>query len=134
MIKLLNAETNSISQMKLGEILESILKHQPNIVCVIQLMSGDMGHILNEWVFTGPIVSFDDIFEYVVRKFNITPQLIRDKLSKMLKPTIANNIGQFLVRYENRSDDDDDMTVSITTITRLVNMEDHLIMAEFKEM
>jgi hypothetical protein len=52
----------------------------------------------------------------------------------MLKPTIANNIGQFLVRYENRSDDDDDMTVSITTITRLVNMEDHLIMAEFKEM
>jgi hypothetical protein len=134
MIKLLNAETNSISQMKLGEILESIRKHQPNIVCVIQLMSGDMGHILNEWVFTGPIVSFDDIFEYVVRKFNITPQLIRDKLSKMLKPTIANNIGQFLVRYENRSDDDDDMTVSITTITRLVNMEDHLIMAEFKEM
>jgi hypothetical protein len=91
-----------------------------------------MGRVLEEWVFTGPIVSFDGIFEYVIKKFDITPQTIREKLSQMLKPTIANNIGQFVSRYLNH-DDDDDLVVSITTISRLVNMEGHIILAEFKE-
>lgn len=133
LVKLLNAETNSISQMKLGEVLTSIRKKQPNMACVIQLLTSDMGRVLEEWVFTGPIVSFDGIFEYVIKKFDITPQTIREKLSQMLKPTIANNIGQFVSRYLNH-DDDDDLVVSITTISRLVNMEGHIILAEFKEM
>lgn len=132
LVKLLNAETNSISQMKLGEVLTSIRKKQPNMACVIQLLTPDMGRVLEEWVFTGPIVSFDGIFEYVIKKFDITPQTIREKLSQMLKPTIANNIGQFVSRYLNH-DDDDDLVVSITTISRLVNMEGHIILAEFKE-
>ncbi len=132
-IKLLNAETSSIAQAKLGEILMTIQKHQPKMACVISLKTGDMSTVLYDWVFRGPEVRFNAMFEYVVRTFHITPGIIRDKLSQMLKPTIANNIAQFLSKYESM-DDPSDTVISITTITRLVNMENHLLIAEFKEL
>ena len=131
-VKLLNAETNSISQAKLGEILTCVRKHQPDMTCVVSLLSADMSETLNEWVFTGPEVSFIGMFDYIVDVFSITPSTVREKLSKLLKPTIANNIAQFLAKYE-MVDDKSEVPISITTIARLVNMENHLLMAEFKE-
>lgn len=132
-VKLLNAETNSISQSKLGEILTCVRKHQPNMACYVSLLTGDMSKTINEWIYIGPDVSFNEMFEYIIDAFNITPGTVREKLSRLLKPTIANNIAQFLSKYEMESDKSE-IPISITTITRLVNMENYLLMAEFKDM
>ena len=131
-IKLLNSPTNTLSQAKLGEILSKIREYQPNMVCVISLMTQDMSKTLHEWVFTGPIAKFNKMFETVIRDFSITPASIRAKMVNTLKPTIVNNIAQLIAKYEN-TDDKEDINVSINTITRLVNMEEHLLFAEFKE-
>lgn len=132
-IKLLNSATNTLSQTKLGAILTKIRENQPNIVCVVSLMSVDMSETLHEWVFTGPVVKFNDIFETVVNEFNITAGVVRNKLVNTLKPTIVNNIAQLIAKYEN-TEDKDSISVSINTITRLVNMENRLLFAEFKEL
>lgn len=132
-IKLLNSATNTLSQTKLGAILTKIRENQPNIVCVVSLMSVDMSETLHEWVFTGPVVKFNDIFETVVDEFNITAGVVRNKLVNTLKPTIVNNIAQLIAKYEN-TEDKDSISVSINTITRLVNMENRLLFAEFKEL
>lgn len=132
-IKLLNSATNTLSQTKLGAILTKIRENQPNIVCVVSLMSVDMSETLHEWVFTGPVVKFNDIFETVVNEFNITASVVRNKLVNTLKPTIVNNIAQLIAKYEN-TEDKDSISVSINTITRLVNMENRLLFAEFKEL
>lgn len=135
LIKLLNSSTNTLSQTKLGDILQRIRKHQPNIVCFISLMKGDMSETLHEWVFEGPSVTFNDIFETVINEFNITPASVRNKMVNTLKPTIVNNVSQLISRYINieTGDEKNNINVSINTITRLVNMEDHLLFAEFKE-
>ena len=132
LIKLLNSATNTLSQSKLGGILEQLRIHQPRLVCVISLMNSNMSSTLNEWVFTGPIVKFNGIFEYVLKEFNISPSIVRSKLVDTLKPTIVNNIAQLIAKYENAVDKDG-INVSINTITRLVNMEGHLLFAEFVE-
>ena len=133
LIKLLNSATNSLSQMKLGRILSDIRNHQHSICCVIYLMESDMSNTIKEWVFTGPVVSFNGLFEYVIDQFNITPQMIRNKMVNTLKPTIVNNIAQLVAKYNN-SEDTSDIKISINTISRIVNMTDHVLFAEFKEM
>lgn len=132
-VKLLNSATNTLSQSKLGNILSVVRESQPNVECIITLMTSDMKTKLHEWSFTGPKVNFVNMFDYVVKKFNITPTTIRNKLINTLKSTIVNNVSQLLSRYLITPEDErDDFKVSISTITRLVNMEDHLLFAEFK--
>lgn len=132
-IKLLNSATNTLSQSKLGDILNTIRESQPNIVCVVSLMTPDMKSSINEWTFTGPKVSFTNIFDTIVTKFNITPTSIRSKMVNTLKPTIVNNVSQLLSRYLSMEEKDKkEFKVSISTISRLVNMEDHLLFAEFR--
>lgn len=132
-VKMLNSSTNTISQSKLGEILDQVRKSQPRMVCRIKLYKGDMSEIINNWVFTSvEDCKFNDMFEYVVQKFDITPQMVRERMSKLLKPTIANNIGQFVAKYET-STHKDELVVSITTISRLANIVDHIVKVEFKE-
>lgn len=62
--------------------------------------------------------------------FEITPTLVRNKMTETLKPTIVNNIAQCVAKYQNG---EPDLNVSITTVSRLVNMCDHLIYADFEE-
>lgn len=131
-IKLLNSSTNTLSPTKLGDILSKIRIHQPNLICKISLLSQDMSQTLHVWTYTGPVVKFNNIFETVVNEFNITPSIVRNKMTATLKPTIVNNVSQLLSRYEN-SEDRESINISINTITRLVNMEDHLLFAEFVE-
>ena len=134
-IKLLNSSTSTLSAVKVGKILSIIRKHQPNMCCVISLKTADSMDTLNEWVFTGPEVYFNRIFEYVVDKFEITPSKIRTQLGTMFKMTIVNNVAQLLGKYETLKTDEErkEIAVSISTITRLVNMSHHLLYAEFKE-
>jgi hypothetical protein len=136
MVKLLNSSTNTVSANKLGNILSHIRITQPDMVCVITLKSGDMSKDIADWVFTGPSVYFNKIFEYVIDKFEITPSLIRTEMVKMLKTTIVNNVAQFVAKYSQLTSEEAkrNESISISTITRLVNMSNHLLVAEFKEM
>lgn len=133
-IKLLNSPTNTLSAVKVGSILTQIRKTQPNICCVITLKTADMNEVINEWVFTGPKVHFNKMFEFVVEYFKITPTIVRNKMTEMLKTTIVNNVAQLIAKYNSLETDKEkeELTISISTITRLVNMSDHILIAEFK--
>ena len=134
-IKLLNSSTSTLSAVKVGKILSILRQTQPNMTCVITLKTSDARENVKEWVFTGPEVYFNKIFEFVVREFEITPALIRSRLGEMFKMTIVNNVAQLLGKYETLKTDEERKAVpiSISTITRLVNMSHHLLFAEFVE-
>ena len=134
-IKLLNSPTNTLSAVKVGSILNQVRKSQPNMCCVITLKSSDMNDTINEWTFTGPEVYFNKIFEFVIEYFEITPSMVRNKMTTMLKTTIVNNVAQLVAKYTSLTDEEEkkQLTISINTITRLVNMSDHILLAEFKE-
>ncbi len=134
-IKLLNSSTSTLSAVKVGKILSILRETQPNMTCVITLKTGDSKDIIKEWVFTGPEVYFNRIFEFVVREFDITPAIIRSRLGEMFKMTIVNNVAQLLGKYKTLKTEEDRkaVAISISTITRLVNMSHHLLFAEFVE-
>ena len=133
LIKLLNSATNTLSAGKLGDILSHLRTVQPNMSCVITLMEPDMSDVVNEWVFIGPDVYFNKLFEYVIEHFEITPTIVRNKMTEMLKPTIVNNVAQLIAKYNSITDEKEkqNITISISTITRLVNMSGYILMAEF---
>lgn len=130
LVKLLNAKTNTLSPSKLGELLEQVRKTQPKIACVIRVLEPVNDEMLKKWVFVGPDVNFIIMLGDIIKMFNITPSIVRSKMTETLKPTIVNNIAQCVAKYQNS---DDDLNVSITTISRIVNMCNHLIYADFEE-
>ena len=130
LVKLLNAKTNTLSPSKLGEILEHIRKTQPNMCCVIRVLEPVNDELVKKWVFTGPICRFSGMLGEIIKMFEITPTMVRNKMTETLKPTIVNNIAQCVAKYQN---DEPDLNVSITTISRLVNMCTHMIYADFEE-
>ncbi len=131
-VHMLNGTTNTMSQSKLGDLIALLNEHQPNVVCIFTLYNGDMTDVINEWVFKTNTPTFNGMYEFIIEYFKITPSMIRERLSTVLKQTIANNIAQFTLKYQS-TDKHDDMIVSITTITRLVNMMGAIITCEFKE-
>ena len=130
LVKLLNAKTNTLSPSKLGEILEHIRKTQPKMCCVIRVSEPTNDELIKKWVFTGPTCRFSGMLNEIIKMFEITPTLVRNKMTETLKPTIVNNIAQCVAKYQNG---EPDLNVSITTVSRLVNMCDHLIYADFEE-
>lgn len=130
LIKLLNAKTNTLSPSKLGEILSTIRKKQPKIACVIEIREPVNDDVVKKWVFVGPEVKFTKMLEDIIHRFEITPTLVRTKMIETLKPTIVNNIAQTVARFLNG---DPEQNVSVTTVSRLVNMCGYLIYADFKE-
>lgn len=134
-IKLLNSSTSTLSAVKVGRILKTIRETQPRMTCVISLKKPDTFDVVKEWVFTGPEVYFNRIFEYVVKSFDITPAKIRTQMGEMFKMTIVNNVAQLLGKYETLETEEEkkQIAISISTITRLVNMSHHLLFAEFVE-
>lgn len=130
LVKLLNSDTNTISSSKLNYIMDVIHVEQPSIVLEVRLYTNEM-KLMKTWVLDGT-QSFNHIFEYVLNEFEITPHMIRTKLTDTLKTTIVNNIGQLVSKYQSSSQEERDaITISITTIHRLVNMADHILLAEF---
>jgi hypothetical protein len=55
-------------------------------------------------------------------------------MTEMLKPTIVNNVAQLVAKYNSIESEEErkKITISISTITRLVNMSGYLLIAEFK--
>lgn len=129
LVKLLNAKTNTLSPSKLGEILEHIRKTQPKICCVVRVLEPVHDDLVKKWVFTGPVVSLSGMLGEIIKMFDITPGLVRSKMAETLKPTIVNNIAQCVAKFQNG----DEYNVSITTVSRLVNMCNYLIFADFEE-
>lgn len=132
LVKLLNAKTNTLSPIKLGDILTHIRKHQPKMACILTMLDARDDTVIREWIFVGPEVNFTEVLGDVIKIFDITPSIVRTKMTETLKPTIVNNIAQCVAKYLNKKDNEE-MNVSITTISRLVNMSDHLLYADFKE-
>ena len=132
LVKLLNAKTNTLSPSKLGEIITQLRKTQSKMCCVIRVLEPVNDEVLRKWVFTGPEVRFKGMFGDVIKMFEITPSIVRNKMTETLKPTIVNNIAQCVAKYMTL-EDDEDINVSITTISRLVNMCGYIIHADFEE-
>lgn len=131
-IKLLNAKTNTLSPSKLGGILDVVRREQPNIGCVISLVKPNEGEIMR-WEYTDKNVNFLEIFAFILKYFELTPNIVRTKMGEMLKPTIVNNIAQLVAKYQyGDANDRKEINVSITTLTRLTNMCSHMLFAEFK--
>ena len=130
MLKLLNSDTNTMSDIKLNEILETVHKNQPDVVCKVSLRDNKNDDMVR-WYLYGN-TSFKPIFEYVINRLGVTPQIVRDKLSNTLKTTIVNNMSQLVSKFNSLTEaEKTEFRVSIMSITRIVNMMDHIIVAEF---
>lgn len=133
-IKLLNSSTNTISYPKLLNILDVIHMTNDNIKCHIEIKDPNKGSVvIKEWfIHDKDDVTFIQIFDFVISYFEITPYMVRELMTKTLKPTVVNNVAQFVAKYQSASKEErESFVVSIRTITRLVNMKGYLIFAEF---
>ena len=133
LVKLLNSETNTISQSKLQEILGILHVHQPNLYCYIWLEDPDDVCMAktSEWFFKDE-VNFTQMFSEILMHYKITPTDVRKKLTATLKPTIVNNVSQLVSKfYKAKPDERDKMVISISTIWRLSNMSGGMLNAEF---
>lgn len=132
LIKLLNSETITISQSKLTEILQSVQRVQPRMVCVVTMQNLEF-HELMSWKFKDS-ANFISMFGEVLQYYRITPSDIRKKMVDTLKSTIVNNVSQLVSKYYKADEiERQGMVVSISTIQRLVNMAGGMLTAEFKE-
>ena len=130
LVKLLNSDTNTISDTKLDELLKIVHTNQPDIACRIDITDSKMRHIFTYWEYEN--VRYQSIFRDILRLFKITPQMIRSKMTKTLKPTIVNNIGQLVSKFLNANkEEQDNIRVSITTIHHIVNMTGNIMTAQF---
>ena len=129
-IKLLNSDTSTISDTTLSYILDVIHKNQPTLAFVITLYEANMSQIAKWMMFRD--AKFNVIFDFILTRFEITPQSVRAQLIDTFRPTIVNNLGQLVSRFQAMSDDEKfDQTISMTTIQRHVTMSKKIIMGEF---
>lgn len=136
LVKLLNSETNTISQSKLKEILDIVHEHQPNICCCISMDDYDGIDVIPryDWVYKDNDVNFVVPFRTVLNFYQITPSDIRKRMTETLKPTIVNNVSQLVSKfYKSTKEEQNKMVISISTIQRLVNMSGGSLTAEFYE-
>ena len=134
LVKVLNSETNTISQTKLKEVLDIIHEKQPGVYCYVWLdmfnpCTSDSQML--EWFYKDDInfaIAFGEVLEF----YKVTPADVRRKLTTTLKPTIVNNVSQLVSKYRKASPKDRvAMMISITTIQRIVTMNGAMLCAEF---
>lgn len=129
-IKLLNSDTSTISDSTLSYILDVVHKNQPTLAFEITLYEANMDKIAKWTMFRD--VKFNVIFDFILDRFQITPQIVRAQLIDTFRPTIVNNLGQLVSRFQAMSADDKfNQTISMSTIQRLVTMSKKIIMGEF---
>lgn len=132
LVKLLNSETNTISQTKLTEILQSLRRVHPSMKCIVTMMDVEMSPLMT-WVFEDQ-VNFLDMFGDVLQYYKITPSDVRRKMVETLKSTIVNNVSQLVSKYYKTNEiERQGMVVSVSTVQRLVNMSGGILVAEFCE-
>lgn len=117
-VKTLNNATISLKEAKCHDLLKSINEKQ-KIKCFIIIDDGtNKDHV--EWDVSK--VTFKDIFDQVVKRFNVTPLMVREKLKPVLKSTICNNTSQLLNKWLTQTEEEKkEKNISIATITRIVS-------------
>ena len=136
LIKLLNSDTSTLSYSKLLYVLNVIHKTKPNIVCEISIHKPHIPspELIKRWGIYDDKLTFHDILKYVLDYFNITPHDVRVEMTKILKPTVVNNVAQLVANFQKASEEErKKMIISIVVITRLVTMSGCMIYAEFKK-
>lgn len=157
LIKLLNSSTNTISYSKMVSLLSTVHESQKGIKLVITLKEGGTFKKISDYTygfndkFEGVVLSihepswkntvnvvktipdnFITIFGDIIKTCSATPSMIREKMSEILKPTVVNNIAQFVARYNSSTPEErEEMVISIKTITRICNVSNIIITAEF---
>ena len=134
LINMMNSSTRTISCSKLKSIMKTIHASQ-KLKCTFEIYESDSTTLVQRFEFDNKKNdNFNYILDFVLSEFNITPQRIKDELTEQFKPTVVINIYTLINKYINATEEErDSFKVSILTITRLVNMTNHLIVCKFSK-
>lgn len=134
LINMMNSSTRTISCSKLKSVMKTI-KESQKLTCSFDIYEADGVTSVKHFEFDNKKdKNFNYILDYVLDHFKITPQMIKEKLIEHFKPTVVINIYTLINKYVNATDaEKDDFKVSILTITRLVNMMNHIIICKFSK-
>lgn len=124
-VTILNSDTATLTAGKLEAILKTVSKSQ-NIVCLIKLRHED-NHVAFVYTPTGNDLSFNPIFEYVIKECEVTSVGIRHNLEGKYKASVINNIAQLLRKHEVTPDE----PISIKHITRIFTAYKGIIICKF---
>jgi hypothetical protein len=132
LINMMNSSTRTISCSKLKSVMKTI-KESQKLTCSFDIYEADGVTPVKHFEFDNKKdKNFNYILDFVLDYFKVTPQLIKEKLTEHFKPTVVINIYTLINKYVNATDaEKDDFKVSILTITRLVNMMNHIIICKF---
>ena len=134
LINMMNSSTRTISCSKLKSVMKTI-KESQKLTCSFDIYEADGVTPVKHFEFDNKKdKNFNYILDYVLDHFKITPQMIKEKLTEHFKATVVINIYTLINKYVNATDaEKDDFKVSILTITRLVNMMNHIIICRFSK-
>lgn len=134
LINMMNSSTRTISCSKLKSVMKTI-KESQKLTCSFDIYEADGVTSVKHFEFDNKKdKNFNYILDYVLDHFKITPQMIKEKLIEHFKPTVVINIYTLINKYVNATDaEKDEFKVSILTITRLVNMMNHIIICKFSK-
>lgn len=132
LINMMNSSTRTISCSKLKSVMKTI-KESQRLTCSFDIYEADGVTPVKHFEFDNKKnKNFNYILDYVLDHFKITPQMIKEKLTEHFKATVVINIYTLINKYVNATDaEKDEFKVSILTITRLVNMMNHIIICKF---
>lgn len=134
LINMMNSSTRTVSCSKLKSIMKTIHASQ-KLKCVFEIYESDSTTLVQRFEFDNTKNdNFNYILDFVLSEFKITPQRIKDELTEHFKPTVVINIYTLINKYINATEEERaSFKVSILTITRLVNMTNHLIVCKFSK-
>lgn len=134
LINMMNSSTRTISCSKLKSVMKTI-KESQKLTCSFDIYEADGVTLVKHFEFDNKKdKNFNYILDFVLDYFKVTPQMIKEKLTEQFKPTVVINIYTLINKYVNATDaEKDEFKVSILTITRLVNMMNHIIICKFSK-
>lgn len=134
LISMMNSSTRTVSCSKLKSIMKTIHASQ-KLKCTFEIYESDSTTLVQRFEFDNTKNdNFNYILDFVLENFKITPQRIKDELTEHFKPTVVINIYTLINKYINATEEArTSFKVSILTITRLVNMTNHLIVCKFSK-
>ena len=132
LVNMMNSSTRTVSCSKLKSIMKTI-KESQKLKCSFEIYEADGVTLVKKFEFdNSKNKNFNYILDFVLDYFKITPQRIKDQLTEHFKPTVVINIYTLINKYLGSDETErDEFKVSILTITRLVNMANHIITCKF---
>lgn len=132
LVNMMNSSTRTVSCSKLKSVMKTI-KSSQKLKCYFDIFEANGHTLIKRFEFDNTKnKNFNYILDFVLEHFKITPQKIKETLTEHFKPTVVINIYTLINKYVNATEEErDEFKVSILTITRLVNMVDHVIVCKF---